>query len=80
MILTTLAWIFKSYREPFFVKYLMVKIDLKKTFMKMWRLTESQFLPRVRGQRKPKERHGGDEDAGDDQVEEVVEGATPKMY
>ena len=45
----------------------------------MGRLTESQFLPRVRGQREPEERHGGDEDAGDDQVKEVVEGATPKI-
>ena len=36
-------------------------------------LTECQLLPGVRRQREPQQRHAGDEDAGDDQIEEVVE-------
>ena len=35
--------------------------------------TQSQLLSGVRGQREAQERHAGDEDTGDDQVEEVVE-------
>ena len=35
--------------------------------------TKCQLLSGVRGQREAQERHAGDEDTGDDQVEEVVE-------
>ena len=42
-------------------------------------LTECQLLPGVRRQREPQQRHAGDEDAGHDQVEEVVEGAPPHV-
>ena len=36
-------------------------------------LTEGEFLPRVRGEGETEHGHAGDEDAGDDEVEEVVE-------
>ncbi len=42
-------------------------------------LTQRQLLPRVRGQGEAQDRHGGDEDAGDDEVEEVVECASPDL-
>ena len=38
-------------------------------------LTECKFLPRIWGEREAQQRHAGDEDAGHDQVEEVVERA-----
>ena len=38
-------------------------------------LTKCEFLPRIWGEREAQQRHAGDEDAGHDQVEEVVEGA-----
>ena len=41
-------------------------------------LTEGEFLPRVRGEGEPEHSHAGDEDAGDDEVEEVVE--SPSAY
>ena len=41
--------------------------------------TEGEFLARVRGQREAEHGHGGDEDAGHDEVEEVVEGAPPDL-
>ena len=41
--------------------------------------TEGEFLARVRRQRKAEHGHGGDEDAGHDEVEEVVEGAPPDL-
>ena len=40
--------------------------------------TQGQFLPRVRGEGEAQHRHAGDEDAGDDEVTEVVEG--PPTY
>ena len=42
-------------------------------------LTECQLLPGVRRQREPQQRHAGDEDAGDDQIEEVVESPPPDL-
>ena len=42
-------------------------------------LTECKFLPRIWGEREAQQRHAGDEDAGHDQVEEVVEGAPPHV-
>ncbi len=39
------------------------------------RLTECELLAGVRRQREPEQRHGRDEHAGHDQVEEVVERA-----
>ena len=41
--------------------------------------TQWQLLPRVRGQREAKHRHGGDQHARDDQVEEVVQGSPPDL-
>ena len=35
-------------------------------------LTECKFLPRIRGQGEAQQRHAGDEDTRNDQVEEVV--------
>ena len=40
-------------------------------------LTEAEFLPRVWRQREAEHRHGGDQQARHDQVEEVVEGPPP---
>ncbi len=40
-----------------------------------FRLTECELLAGVRRQREPEQRHGRDEHAGHDQVEEVVERA-----
>ena len=42
-------------------------------------LTQSELLARVRRQREAEDGHGGDEDAGHDEVEEVVEGAPPDL-
>ena len=39
------------------------------------RLTQRELFPRVRRESESKDGHGGDEEAGHDQVEEVVEGA-----
>ena len=41
--------------------------------------TQWQLLPRVGGQREAKHRHGGDQHARDDQVEEVVQGSPPDL-
>ena len=41
-------------------------------------LTEGEFLPRVWGKCEAEHGHAGDEDAGDDEVEEVVE--SPPAY
>ena len=41
-------------------------------------LTQRQLLPRVRGEGEAKDRHAGDQDAGDDEVAEVVE--SPPAY
>ncbi len=40
------------------------------------RLTQRELLPRVWGQREAEHRHRGDQHAGHDQVEEVVERAS----
>ena len=42
-------------------------------------LTEGELLARVRRQRESEHRHGRDEHAGDDEVEEVVEGPAPDL-
>ena len=42
-------------------------------------LTKGQFLPRVRGESEAEQGHAGDEDAGHDQVEEVVERPPPDV-
>lgn len=42
-------------------------------------LTKGEFLPWVWGQGEPQEGHGGDQNTGDYQVEEVVEGASPDV-
>ena len=42
-------------------------------------LTQRQLLPGVRGQGEAKQRHGGDQDTRDDQVEEVVERPPPNV-
>ena len=42
-------------------------------------LTECEFLPRVRGESEAEQGHAGDEDAGHDQVEEVVESSPPDL-
>ena len=42
-------------------------------------LTKSEFLPRVRGQSEAEERHAGDENTGDDEVEEIVESPPPDV-
>ena len=39
--------------------------------------TQGEFLPRVWRQREAEHRHGGDQQARHDQVEEVVQGAPP---
>ena len=41
--------------------------------------TQGEFLARVRGQGEAEHGHGGDEDAGHDEVEEVVEGPPPDL-
>ena len=41
--------------------------------------TQWQLFPRVGGQREAKHRHGGDQHARDDQVEEVVQGSPPDL-
>ena len=43
----------------------------------MFLLTEAEFLPRVWRQREAEHRHGGDQQARHDQVEEVVQGPPP---
>ena len=42
-------------------------------------LTQSQLLPGVRGQREAQHRHGGDQEARHDQVEEVVHRPPPDL-
>ena len=42
-------------------------------------LTKGQFLPRVRGESEAEQGHAGDEDAGHDEVEEVVERPPPDL-
>ena len=42
-------------------------------------LTQSQLLPRVRGQSEAQHRHGGDQEARHDQVEEVVHRPPPDL-
>ena len=42
-------------------------------------LTECQLLPWVRGQSEAEERHAGDENTGDDEVEEIVESPPPDV-
>ena len=42
-------------------------------------LTQSQFLPGVRGQGEAQHRHGGDQEARHDQVEEVVHRPPPDL-
>ena len=42
-------------------------------------LTEAEFLPRVWRQREAEHRHGGDQQARHDQVEEVVQGPPPDV-
>ncbi len=42
---------------------------------KSWLLTQCEFLPRVRREGESQQGHGGDENAGHDEVEEVVQGA-----
>ena len=41
--------------------------------------TQRQLLPGVRGQGEAQQGHAGDEDTGDDQVEEVVESSPPDV-
>ena len=41
--------------------------------------TQTKFLPRVWWKGEPQDGHGGDEDAGHDEVEEVVEGPPPDL-
>ena len=41
--------------------------------------TERQLLPGVRREGEAEQGHAGDEDAGDDQVEEVVESPPPDL-
>ena len=41
--------------------------------------TQSELLSGVRGQREAEERHAGDENTGDDEVEEVVESSPPDV-
>ena len=52
-----------------------VKAQQQRLFQLKLRLTERQLLPRVRWERESQDRHGGDEHARHDQVEEVVERA-----
>ena len=42
-------------------------------------LTECQLLPWVRGESEAEQGHAGDEDAGHDQIEEVVESPPPDV-
>ena len=42
-------------------------------------LTQSQLLPRVRGQSEAQHRHGGDQEARHDQVEEVIHRPPPDL-
>ena len=44
------------------------------------RLTQRELFPRVRRESESKDGHGGDEEAGHDQVEEVVEGSPPDPH
>ena len=48
-------------------------------FIYIYFLTQGEFLARVRGQGEAEHGHGGDEDAGHDEVEEVVEGPPPDL-
>ena len=41
--------------------------------------TQRQLLPGVRGQGEAQQGHAGDEDTGDDQVEEVIESSPPDL-
>ena len=41
--------------------------------------TEGQLLPGVWREGEPEDCHAGDQDAGDDEVEEVVEGPPPDL-
>ena len=43
----------------------------------MARLTQTELLPRVWGQREAQYSHGGDQEARHDQVGEVVQGSSP---
>ena len=43
------------------------------------RPTEGQLLPGVWREGEPEDCHAGDQDAGDDEVEEVVEGPPPDL-
>ena len=44
------------------------------------RLTQRELFPRVWRESESKDGHGGDEEAGHDQVEEVVEGSPPDPH
>ena len=44
------------------------------------RLTQRELFPRVWRESESKDGHGGDEEAGHDQVEEVVEGPPPDPH
>ena len=48
-------------------------IEIRKIMLK----TKCEFLPGIRGESESKKGHGGDEDAGHNQVEKVVQRPSP---
>ena len=60
--------------EPIYPRSLILTIQIIQG-----KLTKGQLLPWVRGQSEAEHRHGGYQDAGDDEVAEVVERPSPDL-
>ena len=54
-------------------------VDLTVTQPKPPQLTETELLPRVRGEGEAQDRHGGDQEARHDQVEKIVESSSSDL-
>ena len=64
--------------SPVFFQYKTDKLLATKTFFTAGP-TEGQLLPGVWREGEPEDCHAGDQDAGDDEVTEVVEGPPPNL-
>ena len=75
-----LLFVLVSWSVTFYIEVcFLIIISMKYYFFFHFTLTQSQLLPRVRGQSEAQHRHGGDQEARHDQVEEVVHCPPPDL-
>ena len=75
-----LLFVLVSWSVTFYIEVcFLIIISMKYYFFFHFTLTQSQLLPRVRGQSEAQHRHGGDQEARHDQVIEVVHCPPPDL-